>query len=327
VKLRLRRASRKRAAAALGLAVALDLLAGEPPNSLHPVVWFGTLIERLVSRAPTGKRAALAYGAALAAGVPSLAVATTLLVEDATARVPAPLDALALALVLKPSFALRALLGAGNRVEARLAAGDIEGARGALSALVSRETATLDAGLVAAAAIESLSENLGDGLAGPLLAYALAGLPGAWAYRVLNTLDSMVGYHGRFECLGKASARLDDLANLLPARVATLALIAAAPLARGSASGALRTALRDHATTASPNAGWPMSAAAGALGVRLEKLGHYALNPAGRAPTTDDLHRARTLTEAAGGLLIALGLSASLLRDRRSKRNSRVQGR
>jgi adenosylcobinamide-phosphate synthase len=325
VRLPLHRAARQRTATALALAAAIDLLAGEPPNRLHPVAWIGTLIERLVTRAPSSEQAAFAYGVALAAGVPCLTAAAALVVECAAGCVPAPLDAVALALALKPSFALRALLGAGSSVEARLAAGDVEGARGALSALVSRETATLDAGLVVAAAIESLAENLGDGLAGPLLAYAVAGLPGAWAYRALNTLDSMVGYHGRFEWLGKASARLDDLANLLPARVAALALVVAAPLAGGSARDALRAAVRDHALTASPNAGWPMSAAAGAIGVRLEKLEHYALNPDGRAPTTDDLRRARTLTAAAGALLIAAGLAGSLARDRRSARNRRVR--
>jgi adenosylcobinamide-phosphate synthase len=321
------RAGRQRTAIALALAVAIDLLVGEPPNRLHPVAWIGTLIHWLETRAPSGEGAAFAYGAALAAGVPCLAAATALLVESAAGWVPAPLDAVALALALKPSFALRALLGAGSSVETRLAAGDIAAARGALSALVSRETAALDEGLAAAAAIESLAENLGDGLAGPLLAYAVAGLPGAWAYRALNTLDSMVGYHGRFEWLGKASARLDDLANLLPARAAALALAVAAPLAGGSAAGALRAAVRDHALTASPNAGWPMSAAAGAIGVRLEKLEHYALNPDGRAPSTDDLRRARTLTAAAGALLIAAGLAGSLARERRSTRDRRMEGR
>ncbi len=306
---------RRQAAAALVLALGLDLGAGEPPGRIHPVVWIGQGISRLARRAPQEPRAAFIYGAAMAFAVPAAVAGVAAVTERASAPLPAPLDTAWLALALKPAFALRALLAAGARVEAALTSGDLDGARLALHSLVSRPTGDLDEGLVAAAAIESLAENLGDGFAGPLLAYAAAGLPGGWAYRALNTLDSMVGYRDtRFEWLGKASARLDDMVNLAPARLSALAITVAAPAVRGSSCETARIARRDHRLTASPNAGWPMAAAAGALGLRLEKRGHYILNPEGRSPNAADVRRARRLIAVAATLTAGAALAGVVAR-------------
>jgi adenosylcobinamide-phosphate synthase len=182
--------------------------------------------------------------------------------------------------------------------------------------LVSRDTAALDAPLLAAAAIESLAENASDSVVAPLLAYALAGLPGACAYRAVNTLDAMVGYRGRYEYLGKVPARLDDLLNIAPARLTGLLIVAAAALCGADARQAWRAMWRDHATTDSPNAGYPMAAIAGALGVRLEKAGHYCLNAGGRAPTAEDVRRASWVVGVGVGLA---SLAASLIIAQRSK--------
>jgi len=122
----------------------------------------------------------------------------------------------------------------------------------------------------------------------------------------------MVGYRGRYEDLGKAAARLDDALNYAPARLTALALVAAAPLAGGSAQAAWRVALAHHRRTASPNAGWPMAAAAGALGLRLAKVGHYSLGD-GREPMAGDIRRARRLVATAAAL-ITVGLLASYAR-------------
>ncbi|GIW07943.1 MAG: hypothetical protein KatS3mg060_2748 [Dehalococcoidia bacterium] len=129
--------------------------------------------------------------------------------------------------LLKCCFAWRALDEAAARVEHCLASGDLSTARAALRSLVSRDTRSLDAGQAAAAAIESLAENYSDSLVAPALAYAAAGLGGAFAYRWLNTADAMIGYRGRYEWAGKPAARLDDAANLVPARLAAGLLIAA----------------------------------------------------------------------------------------------------
>jgi len=148
--------------------------------------------------------------------------------------------------------------------------------------LVSRDTATLSATQVSAATIESVAENLSDSVVAPLLYYAVGGLPAAFGYRFANTADAMVGYRDEvYEWLGKAPARLDDLFNLVPARLAAALIVAAAPLTGESAGRAWRIWRRDAGKTASPNAGHPMSAMAGALDVELEKVGHYRLGAAG----------------------------------------------
>lgn len=263
------------------LALALDWLAGEPPNVMHPVVWLGRLITLLERQAPRDNPSAeLVYGAGMTTVCVGAAVIPALVL---------PRSRLAEAILLKTLFSWRTLHAAGERVRQPLASGDLDDARAGLRWLVSRDTAQLDAPLLAAAAIESLAENASDSVVAPLLAYTLGGLPAACAYRVVNTLDAMVGYRGRYEYLGKVPARLDDLLNLLPARLTALLIVSAAWLCDADVRQAWRVLQRDHAATASPNAGYPMAAVAGALGVRLEKVGHYCLNPDGRAPTAADL--------------------------------------
>src|SRR5262245_5053859 len=183
------------------------------------------------------------------------------------------------AVALKTMLSVRDLAGAARAVAAALEGGRLEDARRVVSRhLVSRPTATLDEGHVASAAVESVAENLTDSCLGPCLFYLVFGLPGAAAYRAVNTADAMIGYRdGAREYFGKVAARLDDLLNLVPARLAALALIAAAPLAGADGARAWAMMRRDHARTASPNAGWTMAAMAGALRVRLIKAGHYTL--------------------------------------------------
>lgn len=289
------------------LALALDWLAGEPPDRLHPVVWLGTLVNRLERHAPRDNPPAeLLYGAGMTAACVGAAVAPAACLR-ASSGSGARLSALASAALLKSMFSWRTLHQSGERVRQPLAAGDLEGARAGLRWLVSRDTAQLDTPLLAAAAIESLAENASDSVVAPLLAYALWGLPGAAAYRAVNTLDAMVGYRERYEYLGKVPARLDDVVNIVPARLMGVLIVAAAGLCGADAGQAWRVMQRDHALTASPNAGYPMAAIAGALGVRLEKVGHYCLNPDGRDPTADDLRRANRV------VLVALGVGAGLV--------------
>ncbi len=280
------------------LALALDWLMGEPPNALHPVVWLGQLITLLEQHAPHDHpRAELLYGAGMTVACIGAAVAPAWLL---------PRSRLAEAVLLKTMFAWRTLHQAGARVRDALAADDLSAARAAVRWLVSRDTAQLDSSLLAAAAIESLAENASDSVVAPLLAYALGGLPAVCAYRAVNTLDAMIGYRGRYEYLGKAPARLDDLLNLLPARLTGLLIVAAAWLCGADARQAWQVLRHEHAVTASPNAGYPMAAMAGALGVRLEKVGHYCLHQQGLAPTAADLRRAEQL------VLVAVGLACSL---------------
>lgn len=289
--------------ATAALALGVDALLGEPPSSLHPTVWMGRWIGMAKDcRRTTTPGASLAEGAAWVVGG---AVATALAARAVSRGIdllPGTMRVLATSAMLKPALSLRALVAAGGEVETALRRNDLDEARRLLSwHLVSRDTSALSASEVAGAAIESLAENLGDGVVGPLLAFRAGGLPAAYAYRFLNTADAMLGYRTEeLEWFGKAAARLDDAANLAPARAAALAVALAAPIAGSDPRAAVHVALRDAGRTPSPNAGWPMAAMAGALGVRLDKRGAYVLHAEGREPTADDLARARRIVVGAG---------------------------
>jgi adenosylcobinamide-phosphate synthase len=200
-------------------------------------------------------------------------------------------------------------------VEADLRAGDLAAARARAGRdLVSRPTADLRADEVASAAIESAAENLVDSVAAPVLAYAAGGLPAVWAYRAVNTADAMWGYRTvRYERFGKAAARLDDLVNLAPARLGAAALVAGAVLAGEDCHGAARTAWTQHRRTASPNAGWPMAAMAGALGIGLAKRGAYRLGDGPLPSSSDAIRRARRVLGASAGVIVALAAGVALL--------------
>lgn len=287
------------------LALILDLAVGDPPNRLHPVAWMGRGIAAARHCAPTrGRLRPLAYGTLLAAGGTAAMAQLGRLLERAVVRLPAPWDWLAEAGLLKMVFSLRGLAAAAGQVEQALEAGDLPEARRLVSwHLVSRDTATLSPSQVAAATIESIAENTSDSLVAPLLYYALGGLPGAMAYRFINTADAMLGYRDPArEWLGKVPARLDDLANLVPARVTAWLIILAAGLAGANPAKAWRIWRRDAGKTTSPNAGHPMSAAAGALGVELEKVGHYQLGAGERSPRPGDIQRAVKLMRVAAVL-------------------------
>jgi len=267
-------------AAVLGIALGLDLVSGEYPAPAHPVVWMGRCVTRLERWAPAGgPRRQLAYGAVMAVLIPAFFAAAAVLLLHVSATVPA-LSLLVEALALKSTFAIRELGRAAARVGAALRSGALDDARTNLRALCSRDPSRLDAPRVAAAAIESVAENASDSAVAPLLFYVAFGLPGAVAYRAVNTLDARIGYHGRYEYLGKVAARLDDLANLVPARVTALLLLVAGLVTGADARRGLRVLLRDGSTTESPNAGRPMAAMAGLLGVELEKVGQYRLGDA-----------------------------------------------
>lgn len=289
---------------AVALALILDRL-GEPPPPLHPTVWMGRWIG--AARAGRRSRAPLASllegGAAVAAGA-LLAALAGAAAERACRSGSA--GRLGRAAMLKPALSLRALTRAGAEVERALRAGELAEARRLLSwHLVSRETEVLTAAEVAAAAIESLAENLNDAVVAPLLAFRAGGLGAAYLHRFVNTADAMLGYRTEeMEYYGKLAARADDLLGWIPARASALLIALAAPLGGGDPRAALAATLSDAGRTESPNAGWPMAAMAGALGVRLAKRGAYELNAGGREPDADDLAAARRIVTGAAGLAV-----------------------
>jgi adenosylcobinamide-phosphate synthase len=291
------------------VAVALDLLLGDPPNALHPVAWMGGWIRWGERHVPhSGKVVVFLYGTAVVLAGIVCVVLLAAAIQVLLSALPSLVALLASAWLLKTTFALRGLTSAAQSVQSALAAGDLGEARRRLSwHLVSRNTATLGPELVAAATVESVAENFSDGVVAPLLAFALFGLPGALAYRFANTADAMLGYHdARREYFGKFAARLDDVLNLLPARLAAGLLLVGAAFTNEDAPGGWRTLRRDHNHTASPNAGWPMSVMAGALGVTLEKVGHYRLGDGDGALAEHTITRSLRVFAAAALVYVLL---------------------
>jgi adenosylcobinamide-phosphate synthase len=290
-------------------ALAFDLLLGEPPTPLHPVVWMGRLQRRLRRLAPRSPAAAFVYGLGMAAVGPALfGLGAWLALRELDVWPVAKF--LVEVYLLKSAFAVRALAGAGLTVHRELASGQLAGAREGLRSLVSRDTSSLSSSLMSAAAVESLSENSSDSIVAPLFYFLIAGVPGALAYRAANTLDALIGYHGETEWLGKAAARLDDVLNLVPARITAALLVVSCAACRASAAGALRSWWRDARLTESPNAGRPMAAVAGGLGVQLEKVGHYRLYAEGRLAEPADIRVAVQLLAVTTALAFSLALLA-----------------
>jgi adenosylcobinamide-phosphate synthase len=268
--------------------------------------------------------AQLLYGALVAIGGTLGALSAGRLAEKMTKRLPPPLNWLTQGALLKMTFSVGRLTGVARQIETTLTAEErhlVEARRLVAWHLVSRDTSRLDAHQVAAATIESVAESTSDGIMAPLLAYAVFGLPGAMAYRFANTADSMLGYRDAArEWLGKVPARLDDALNVVPARVTAFLITLGAALVGENARNAWRTWRRDSGKTASPNAGHPMSAMAGALEVELEKVDHYTLGRGHRSPRAGDIGRAVKVTQAVVGLGIPLLTGLILIARRPSQK-------
>jgi adenosylcobinamide-phosphate synthase len=285
-----------RRALAASTGILADRVLGEPPSSVHPVVAFGRVmraVERAVygdARAPGVTHAAVGVGVGLGAGVlvGSAGVATYVAVGG------------------------RALAQAATAVAVALEAGDLAGARSLLPGLVGRDPTGLDEKEVARAVVESVAENTVDAIVAPALWGAVLGAPGALGYRAVNTLDAMVGHRSpRHRHYGWASARLDDAAGWVPARV-TAGLVGAV---RPAAAAAVWTAVRTQAPAhPSPNAGVAEAAFAAALGLRLGGENRYGdraeVRPplgTGRPPEAGDIARAVALSRD-----VSIGLAALL---------------
>jgi adenosylcobinamide-phosphate synthase len=253
-------------------------------------------------------------GAALTLGVAALAGGAGLALEILAGHLGIA-GLLLQAVALKSTLALRGLAVAAERVATALDRGELAAARVVLARdLVSRSTDDLAPGQAASAAVESVAENLTDGFVAPLGFFVVFGLPGALAYRAVNTADAMLGYReGALEDFGKAAARLDDLLNLLPARLAASAIVLSAWVAGGGARRAFGVMRRDHGVTASPNAGWTMAAMAGALGVAVEKPGAYRLGE-GALPTAAHVRRSVRITLGASALAAAAAVLVEIIR-------------
>lgn len=262
----------------LSIALAIDLALGEPPRAAHPVVWMGKVVSFLEGGG-LGRRPSVQFvygiGIALFAVGVFTAAAYFLLLYLRGLNFAAYV--IVGGILLKSAFSVRQLQRAALEVKGLLLKEKLDEARYKMRSLVSRNTQGLPEPLLVSATVESVAENACDSFVAPVFYFLLFGVPGAVAYRVVNTLDSMVGYHGKYEHLGKFSSKLDDVLNFIPARLTALLLVLATLLLRRDAKASWRVALGHHSMTESPNAGWPMAAMAGALNVQLEKVGQYKL--------------------------------------------------
>ena len=301
--------------ATLAIAVALDLALAEPPARVHPVALFGSVVGRF-DRSWSRPRL---VGVAVAVGLPiGVAAFAGGIVAAASFALPAfsALPVLVAGTILFTTVSLRMLLATTAEV-VELTETDPDAARESVRALAGRDATDLSPADLRSAAVESAAENLADGFVAPLGGFALgatvglavggsevalplaAGVAAAVWVKAVNTLDLMLGY--RSKPVGWASARLDDAVMFLPARVTAGCLSVAA----GSIE-ALRWAASWAGKPGSPNSGWPMATAAAALDVRLEKPGHYVLNPDASPPSVVDAERAVRLVGVSGGVAVAL---------------------
>jgi adenosylcobinamide-phosphate synthase len=257
----------------LASAYALDLLAGDPPWLPHPTRWIGRLITGVEAvfcdehASPERQRLAgcAFWLSVLAGGV----IGTLFLMQLCLHLNPLLGDAVSIWLAYT-TLATRSLHRESSRVVESLLQGDLTTARERLAMIVSRDTGQLEEREILRAVIETVAENISDGIVAPLLYLALGGPLGAIAYKTVNTMDSMVGYQNeRYAHFGWCAARLDDFANWVPARLSGLILVGAAAALKLDWRGAWQVMRRDARKMKSPNAGYPEAAVAGALGIQL----------------------------------------------------------
>jgi len=251
----------------------LDLVLGDPRWLPHPVRGIGWLIQRTekvlrrFTRSPGSEKKA---GVLLVMLIVLLVYGASLLLLSVASSYSSVLSFIIAVLLAYTTLAARDLAESARNVFVKLENGDIVGARYALSMIVGRDTAELDEQAITRAVVETVAENTSDGVIAPLFYLALGGPALAMAYKAVNTLDSMIGYkNAAYKNFGWAAARLDDLANFVPARITAFLLSVAAFLPGASGRNAFRISLRDGRKHASPNSGYPEAAVAGALGLRL----------------------------------------------------------
>ena len=298
----------------------LDAIFGDPAWLPHPVVYMGKAISRLEkflrARLPKTPQGELLGGAVLAFCLPVGTLLLTGLVCWGAAMLH-PLLGLAVQMFwCGQALAAKGLVQESTNVYAELKKGSLPAARKAVSRIVGRDTEALTAEGVTKAAVETVAENASDGVIAPLLYMLLGGAPLALTYKAINTMDSMVGYKNeKYLYFGRAAAKLDDVANYIPSRLAALLWIMAAAFTRNDAKGAWRIWRRDRRNHASPNSAQTESACAGALGVQLAGpayyFGEYYPKPTIGDPLRpiepEDILRADRMMYVASGFALAFG--------------------
>ena len=268
----------------VGFALLLDFLIGDPKTKYHPTAWIGKLIAVLVPFTRNNSPKKELFGGILIVFA-VVAIVSTLLVALDFGISLLTIDAISLvvslvvgSILLKTTIAIRGMQKHALAVVDALEKDDLDSARNHLSMIVKRNTKHLDKNHISSAVLESVSENTVDGITGPLFYYAIFGLPGAFVYRAINTIDSMVGYKtSLFRNIGWFGANCDTILNYIPSRLTGLVMILSALILGYNWKESFYIMRRDGKKLESPNAGFPIAALAGALGTKLEKINYYAV--------------------------------------------------
>jgi adenosylcobinamide-phosphate synthase len=302
-----------------GLAFLIDLVFGEYPDRIHPTIGIGKMILFLKKKAKhSNPKQEKANGVLMALSIMLTSALPVFALMYFLRSLPFPygevLYIVVGAILFKATFAISGMGQYTKPIAKALKSRDLDSARKWLPYIVRRDPNTLNERQIISAAVESIAESTTDGITAPFFYFAIFGVPGAYAYRVINTLDSMVGYKNEeFRNIGWFSAKMDTLTNWLPARITAYLMVAAAALLRLDSRESLRILERDKHKTSSPNAGFTISAMAGALNIQLEKKGNYCLGDDRGSISYEDISRAlrvMTVTAALFGVVVVLPVLA-----------------
>jgi len=286
----------------VAFALGLDFAFGDPKNKYHPTAWVGIFVAKLT---PLAKNPSVTTekigGIVLVLTVTVIVVGLLVLLDVGTSLIS--VDYLTLiasvitgAILLKTTIAIRGMERHAMAVVKSVESDNIVAARDNLALIVKRNTKDLDKNHVLSGVLESVSENIVDGITGPLFYYAIFGLPGAFVHRTINTIDAMIGYKDSlFSNVGRFGANCDKVLNYLPARITAILMVLAAMILRNDWRSSYSIIQRDARKTESPNAGYPMAALAGALNTRFEKIDHYTLGDGKLQYTKDHISSAIAL--------------------------------
>ena len=297
----------------VGFAIILDFKFGDPENKYHPTAWIGSLIAKLTPVAKNNHTAIEKFGGMCVVGITSGVVLLLLFALDTGVSL-ITVDSVSLivsviigGILLKSTIAIRGMEKHAISVLESIDEENLDVARTHLSMIVKRNTKNLDKNHILSGVLESISENTVDGITGPLFYYALLGLPGAFVYRVVNTADSMIGYKTDiFKNIGWFAATCDTVLNYIPSRLTGLIMIISSAILQNNWRESYKIMMRDGKNTASPNAGYPMAALAGALETKFEKINHYKLGDGEIILTKEHVHSALSIMKLTSVLFFVI---------------------
>lgn len=301
-------------------ALTLDFIFGDPANRYHPTAWMGKLIGKFVPHTKSINSITEKINGIFLIVLVIAIVSTLIISFSSSLKYLENLDSnelykilfigasvILIGLLLKTTIAIKGMEVHASKIMNYLSKNDLDGARTQLSMIVKRDTKSLDKQHVISATLESISENIVDGITGPLFYFSFFGLVGAFVYRIVNTADSMIGYKTEiFRNVGWFAANCDTILNFLPSRITSLVMVFSCIILKEDWRHSIHVMKRDGSKTESPNAGYPMATLAGALGIRLEKMEHYVLGDGNSEITEKHFKSALSIMKVTSILFVLL---------------------